>query len=130
MAENPDIILDVSNNEAGFTTTLNYAADRYRDKTRHLLLGLLADKDFSRIVPMAGRFFKRIILTEPISPRKMTVGELQAVFRSHVVPTEAIPEPDTAYASATKDLTGDDVLFVMGSHFLSGELLKTIGKRT
>ncbi len=130
VAENPDIIFDVSHNEAGFATTLEYAAARYPDKNRQLLLGLLADKDVSRIVQMAGGIFNRVIVTEPVSPRKLAAAELQAVFRSRGITVEAVPEIGAAYARATEALTGNDVLFVMGSHFLIGELLKTIGKRT
>jgi dihydrofolate synthase/folylpolyglutamate synthase len=130
VAENPDIIFDVSHNEAGIEATIQYAAARYPDQDRHLLLGLLADKDISRIVPMVGRFFSRVVVTEPVSPRKMAAADLQAVFRSQGIAVEAVPEIDAAYARAAKELTGNDVLFVMGSHFLIGELLKTIGKRT
>lgn len=130
VARNPDIIFDVSHNEAGFEISLNHAADRYQDRRRVLLLGLLSDKDAGRIVSLTGRFFDHIILTEPASPRKMAAGALQDAFRSQGIETEAIPEIGAAYARAREMLAATDVLFVMGSHFLIGELFKTIGKTT
>ncbi len=123
IATAPDIIFDVSHNVAGFETSLDYAATHYPNHRRVLLLGLLSDKDFGRIVPMTGRVFDHIFLTEPASPRKMAADKLQAVFKAHGIETEAIPSPVSAFRRARNSLSENDVLFVMGSHFLIGELL-------
>ena len=130
IASNPDIIFDVSHNESGFETSLKYAAKHYKDHRRLLLLGLLSDKDFHQIAAMVSKVFERIMVTEPVSPRKMDAGALQEVFRKQGIEAEAIPELEKAYRKASKNLAENEVLFVMGSHFLIGELFKTIRKRT
>ena len=121
----PDVIFDVSHNEAGFEISLNYARSQYPAHNRVLLLGLLSDKDFNRIVPLTGKIFHRIYLTEPLNPRKMEASALKKIFDRHGIETEAIRSPHEAYNTAVSSLTENEVLFVMGSHFLIGELFKT-----
>ncbi len=131
IAAAPDVIFDVSHNEAGFEISLNYARSQYPAHNRVLVLGLLSDKDFNRIVPMTGEIFHRIYLTEPASPRRMKASALKKIFDTHRIEAEAVPSPAEAYHKAVRSLKEKEVLFVMGSHFLVGELFnRAIRKST
>ena len=120
----------MSHNESGVETTLKYIEDTYKNKNRTLLLGLLSDKDFSSIALRTGNIFDKIFVTEPVSPRKMKAVALQEIFQKQGIAVRAIPSPEEAYMTTRGTLKKDDLLVVMGSHFLIGPLLQTLRKRT
>jgi dihydrofolate synthase/folylpolyglutamate synthase len=130
IAHSPEIIFDVSHNESGVEATLQYIEETYINKNRILLLGLLSDKNFSNIARRTGSVFNKIYVTEPISTRKMPAVSLQEVFRQQGIDVRAISSAEEAYTTVIGTLNKDDLLVVMGSHFLIGPLLQSLRKRT
>jgi dihydrofolate synthase/folylpolyglutamate synthase len=130
ISQQPLIYFDVSHNYSGFETTLDFIRSNFSPAAAVILLGLLADKEYERIVQLIVKDFKRIIVTEPNNERKLDGELLAAVFKNYGIKADLIKNPQQAFNFCVKNLNRDDVLFVMGSHFLVGELSKDINEKS
>ena len=129
VSSNPDIYFDVSHNVAGFKNTLDFIKNIFKNKSLYLLIGLLADKDYPSIVKLVSGIFKGIVVTEPESKRALKAGKLNKEFLKYDRNVKIIKDLKKAYDFSVKNLAQEDVLFVMGSHFLVGALLKKMNKK-
>jgi len=128
--QHPRIYFDVSHNYSGVETTLDFIRAHYDRASTRLLLGLLADKEYKRIAGLLAAHFKQIVVTEPNSERKLPAVELAEVFRACGKTVECIPDPAAAFNSCRQKMETDETLFVMGSHFLIGELSKGLKEKS
>ena len=93
--------------------------------TLHIILGMVADKDIDdvlRLLPEQANYY----FTQPANSRAMPASELQARWlrlhpntSSHIFAT-AQDALQTAYTNAS----ADDIVFVGGSNYLVGEVLR------
>jgi dihydrofolate synthase/folylpolyglutamate synthase len=128
--QQPRIYFDVSHNYSGFETTLEFIRSNFNPAAVVLLLGLLADKEYDRIVQLIVKDFKRITVTEPINERKLDGETLAAVFCKYGTKADLFKNPHQAFEFCVKNMHRHDALFVMGSHFLVGELSKSINEKS
>lgn len=97
-----------------------------RGTTLHIILGMVADKDIDdvlRLLPEQANYY----FTQPATPRAMLATDLQARWQrihpnAHSLAFTTVNEAiKTAYANAH----ADDVVFIGGSNYLVGEVLRT-----
>ena len=97
-----------------------------RGATLHIILGMVADKDIDdvlRLLPEQANYY----FTQPATPRAMLATDLQARWQrihpnTHSLSFTTVNEAiKTAYANAH----ADDVVFIGGSNYLVGEVLRT-----
>ena len=97
-----------------------------RGATLHIILGMVADKDIDdvlRLLPEQANYY----FTQPATPRAMLATDLQARWQriypnTHSFAFTTVNEAiKTAYANAH----ADDVVFIGGSNYLVGEVLRT-----
>ena len=97
-----------------------------RGATLHIILGMVADKDIDdvlRLLPEQANYY----FTQPATPRAMLATDLQARWQrihpnTHSLDFTTVNEAiKTAYANAH----ADDVVFIGGSNYLVGEVLRT-----
>jgi dihydrofolate synthase/folylpolyglutamate synthase len=129
VSKQPDIYLDVSHNYAGFMETVKFITGISDFSNRSLLIGLLDDKEYKRIVRLVSKNFAHFFLTEPVHERALSVSVLSREFLKHGITPFVEKSPHLAYEEAIKKLEKNNQLFVMGSHFLVGEILKVINKK-
>ena len=129
ISKQPDIYLDVSHNYAGFMETVKFITGISDFSNRSLLIGLLDDKEYKLIVRLVVKNFKQFFLTEPTHERALPIFVLYKEFLKHGIKPSAEKSLNLAYRMAIKKLGKNDQLYVMGSHFLIGEILKVINKK-
>lgn len=134
LSQSPLTICDTGHNSHG----IRYVAEQLsrfisspleggaRGATLHIILGMVADKDIDdvlRLLPEQANYY----FTQPATSRAMPASELQARWlrlhpntSSHIFAT-AQDALQTAYANAH----ADDVVFIGGSNYLVGEVLRT-----
>jgi len=125
----PNIVLDVSHNHAGFVNTIDFIKKHYEREKSHLLIGLLADKQYELIVKEIYDHFRSIVVTEPIHERKLSGTLLHNELSKYRINVKLIKEIDKAFEFCIKNIDGDHTLFIMGSHFLIGRLLELMDKK-
>jgi dihydrofolate synthase/folylpolyglutamate synthase len=126
---NPDIILDVSHNYDGFRKTSELIKYQYPDRKVHLLIGLLADKEYRQIAKKICKLFASITITNPVHERVLQPEKLQSYLKSLDTEATIIKDYRKAWMKLTSKLSADEVLIVMGSHFLVGAILATIQEK-
>lgn len=124
--ENPPVILDVSHNLHGIRNTLKYLSKVVNKQKPVVLVGLVQDKDYASIASEIGRFASRVIITEPATHRKLAGGELLEAFEAKKINAHLIKEVKEAYEFSVSSLTNDEILLVIGSHYLIGALVNSI----
>lgn len=124
LSQQPLTICDTGHNSHG----IRYVVEQLSRfiSSPHIILGMVADKDIDdvlRLLPEQANYY----FTQPATPRAMLATDLQARWQrihpnayslAFTTVNEAIK---TAYANAH----ADDVVFIGGSNYLVGEVLRT-----
>ena len=126
----PEIYLDVSHNYSGFKRTIKFVRGIATTEHRHLLIGLLNDKPYKQIARLLRNEFKEVTIVEPVNERALPAETLKAVFNIYWDRVRVEKSVQDAYRVAVGAMRKNDVLFVMGSHFLVSEILKVLHKST
>ena len=94
--------------------------------TLHIILGMVADKDIDdvlRLLPEQANYY----FTQPATPRAMLATDLQARWQRIHPNTQslAFTTVNEAIKTAYANAHADDVVFIGGSNYLVGEVLRT-----
>lgn len=122
VSENPAVIIDVSHNLQGIRNSLAYLRKAADKKKAVVLIGLLRDKDYFSIAAEISDFASRVIVSEPDTERKLPCAALLKAFAPLNIKVECIKEIRKAYELSKNTLAADEMLLVIGSHYLVGGL--------
>lgn len=128
--QSPDVYLDVGHNYSGFRESMEFIKTVAEKQSCHLLLGLLDDKEYKRIIRLLQKYFRYIYITEPNHERALSAKILKQEFQRYNRNVKIVTQINAAYQFALKNLKNSDTLFVMGSHFLISEILIRRAKST
>lgn len=97
-----------------------------RGASPHIILGMVADKDIDdvlRLLPEQANYY----FTQPATPRAMLATDLQARWQRIHPNTQslAFTTVNEAIKTAYANAHADDVVFIGGSNYLVGEVLRT-----
>jgi dihydrofolate synthase/folylpolyglutamate synthase len=117
----PLVVCDTAHNAHGFEQVARQiAAQSYR--TLYMVLGFVADKDLTAIIPLLPRD-ARYILTQPSIGRAMPVEELTRRFAEQDIAYEAASSVARAVHVALSQASPEDMVYVGGSNFVVAEAL-------
>lgn len=134
LSQSPLTICDTGHNSHG----IRYVAEQLsrfisspleggaRGATLHIILGMVADKDIDdvlRLLPEQANYY----FTQPATPRAMLATDLQARWQRIHPNTQslAFTTVNEAIKTAYANAHADDVVFIGGSNYLVGEVLRT-----
>ncbi len=130
VSQSPLVYFDVSHNYAGFKHTLEFVDKLSCSGEKYLLFGLLEDKAYKPIIRMIHESFRNVIITEPAHDRALSAQLILKEFKKYGMEAIICKSITEAYAKTIQNMAKNDVLFVMGSHYIIGELLAFSGKNT
>jgi len=122
ISSTPNIYIDVSHNEAGIEQTMNFIRSNFKKTNLKLLIGLLEDKNYKKIVDLIKNIFSEIWITEPANHRKLPGEILQHQFVQVGISAELIKDISESYESLINRLESEDTLFIMGSHYMASTI--------
>jgi len=128
VSKSPLIYFDVSHNFAGFKNTLEFVDQVTNNGDRYLLLGLLEDKAYKPIIRRLQKSFRNVTITEPKHDRALPAQTIKNELKKYGVNSTISVSIRDAYTTIVQNMNKNDVLFVMGSHYIIGELLEFSGK--
>lgn len=121
LENHPKIVADVGHNEDGIRKMLEQLkSEKY--KRLHIVFGAVKDKDIQKILallPKEARYY----FTEPPLPRKLPVEDLYQSARHYSLNGDIFPHPKDALGVAKSTATDDDLILVLGSFFVVGEII-------
>lgn len=126
--DEPALVLDVAHNPEALRATLDLALGVYGSRRPTIVLGMLRDKRFDRVVPRLARLAGRIVLTAPRVARAWEPQHVAMCLRPQLphVPIAVVPNAEQALAEVCKARQPG---LVLGSNYLIGELLPGLARR-
>lgn len=122
ISEKPTIILDGAHNEEGIRALAKTLDDFYPGRKVELLLAVLQDKPFEKMVEILAPYCNKVTITAVENPRKASPDEVANQF-TQVCPNLKVgrfSDWREAFHQCTTSLSEDDLLLVAGSlYFIS-----------
>ncbi|HEX8494474.1 MAG TPA: folylpolyglutamate synthase/dihydrofolate synthase family protein [Pyrinomonadaceae bacterium] len=127
--ESPRILFDGAHNIAGAQALRDYL-DEFVSHPVTLVFGAMRDKDLKEIAAILFPVARRLILTQPSSPRAATPEMLAQVVPPDAAATiTAAPDLREALRIALTETTREGLVCVTGSLYLVGEAQSILGAR-
>lgn len=120
LSDHPLTICDTGHNEAGIKEILGQLST-YSYQTCWMILGMVQDKDVSKILPILPKT-ARYIFCQANLPRAMPAQLLADKASEIGISGEVIPDVNEALTFARKNAAVNDLIFVGGSTFVVAEL--------
>lgn len=120
LGENPTVIADTGHNEPGIREILAQL-ETYRFRTLWMVLGMVQDKDISKILALLPKEAK-FIFCQAVLPRALAANQLAEKASVYGLNGEIIPNVNEALTFARKNAEPDDLIFVGGSTFVVSEI--------
>lgn len=118
----PIIIFDSAHNEHGLKPVFNQI-QLIEHKQLHIVFGTVSDKDLEKLKPLLPVNAQYYLCAADI-PRAMPVEQLSLFFKESDLFHSNYASVLEAFEAAKKNLEPDDLLLVVGSIFILGELLE------
>ena len=118
----PMIIADVCHNSASFRSIAEHLLQTFKNEQSYLLIGLIDDKAYKEILEIISPLFSSITITEPIHDHPLPGNILQSELVKMDKEAIFIKDMHKAYEFMKKGLAANDWLFILGSHYLIGNL--------
>ena len=123
----PLVILDGTHNPAGAMALRDAVSLFLSGKKTVLLMGMMEDKDSSKVAAILAPMADEAIVTRVDNPRAMDTKRLAEIVGEYV-PVQSADDPAKALANA-KELAGrDGVVLVTGSLYLIGAVKEALGQ--
>jgi dihydrofolate synthase/folylpolyglutamate synthase len=126
VAEHPLTILDVAHNPAGFEKTLTFIRSKMAGKRIWAIVGLSKDKDYRKIADILSQYVFKVGLVSSFSIRILDPDIMWLELKNRLTPVEKFEDITEAYSAFRALTPADDLLLIVGSHYLAGEFLKKI----
>ncbi|MCZ6515092.1 MAG: bifunctional folylpolyglutamate synthase/dihydrofolate synthase [Acidobacteria bacterium] len=129
MGEHPLVLLDGAHNPAAAREVAEFVRENIHPRKVRLLYASMRDKNVGKITEILFPLAEKVYLTRPHLPRAISPQELARTARS--LPTSFVIEDDPAKALdlALRESDADDVILVVGSLFLVGEVRRAFEVR-
>ena len=129
IGEHPLVLLDGAHNPAAALEVAEFVRENIHPRKVRLLYASMRDKNVRKITEILFPLAEKIYLTQPHLPRAISPEELARAARA--LPTSFVLENDPAKALdlALRESEADDVILVVGSLFLVGEVRQAFETR-
>jgi dihydrofolate synthase/folylpolyglutamate synthase len=113
------VVFDVAHTVFSVENLVNYLRKHFPGREFIFLVSFLRDKNLAEIGPLVSGLSSKIILTSTSNPRAFSAQDLACFFKGGVIEEDM----NKAFNDSLKDLKSNQVLVVLGSHYLVGSLI-------
>jgi dihydrofolate synthase/folylpolyglutamate synthase len=117
----PDCLFDVSHNPAAVAALDRHLERFFPDRKTAVVFGVMADKDYKRMVKGLDRKNRVLIFTRPKTPRALDPARLARLSKT----AQVVPDVKKAFALAKKLAGTEGLVVVAGSFYTVGEVYKS-----
>ncbi len=123
LSSSPRIFCDTGHNEAGIVSVVRQIALEEYD-TLHILFGMVADKDWRKVLSLLPREAKYHFVTPP-SERGLPAQELLEYAVDLGLSGTAHTTMEAGFETVLREAKPNDMVYVGGSNYVVAEILKT-----
>jgi len=126
LQNNPTVLADGAHNPAGIRSLCDVLQNRNpsENKRRHLIFGVLSDKNYPQMLKKLLPFFNTVIFTKPKVERAVELEKLIPIARKYGHLAETTEDSREALQRALSIADKNDLICVTGSLYLVGEIKK------
>lgn len=123
----PTMVLDVCHNAAGVAAFVKTCKQRFPGRKMAVVIGVVRKKEHQEMFDALAEIASEYCLTPLKTHRSVSPMELQQIIDWHGVPVRRFGSLRSACHTVVKNAATDDIILVVGSHYLVGEYLQTYG---
>lgn len=120
----PDVLVDAAHNPLGIRTLVQALKTLYHHKRMILVFGVLHDKNYRNMLERIAPLADTVILTAPKSERALEPQIMASLLCLKGKTVRVIPDIETAWMTAIRELKPGDLVCGTGSIYLIGEVLR------
>lgn len=126
VSEKPRIILDGCHNEDSAKALCAVLEKYLKGKKITALMGMMADKDISKVLTLLLPHFDKVLTVTPSNPRAIPAEELAEKIRNLGTDAKSFENAEDAYKYAVNNMSEDEILIVCGSLYLCSDVYNII----
>lgn len=127
LSKNPLIIFDGSHNPQGISAALNSIKTYFGDKKVNILMGVMADKDYTFMANTLSKAVNNVYCITPDNPRALESKVLADIFKNLGISAFAFDDTRTAFNTAVKQSVNDNnPLICLGSLYMYSQIYNII----
>lgn len=126
LAKSPTVLIDGAHNPAGAEVLAETIKTFFKYKKLVLVIGVLADKDFTEIVSILGPLADKVVITKPESPRALEPERLRKEFEKFDCSVAVEPNIVKAVETGLSMAGQNDMVCFTGSLYLIGKVRSII----
>ena len=123
----PTVVLDVCHNTGGGKAFVDTFKKTFRGRKAQTIVGFVRRKPHQELIDILASMTEQFWLVPLASKRSVDTIELLKTANWSGVPVRRVAQLRTAWRQVLKRTTGDDIVAVIGSHYLVGEFLSRYG---
>ncbi|MFQ6008195.1 MAG: bifunctional folylpolyglutamate synthase/dihydrofolate synthase [Candidatus Zixiibacteriota bacterium] len=123
----PTIIFDVGHNAAGIAAFVESFQIRFPGKKAYIITGFVKRKEHQAIFDCLAVIAKSYAVVPLKTKRSTDLKELFATINWRGIPSQRFGSLESAYRRLMKTCCADDIIIIIGSHFLVGEFFEKFG---
>lgn len=128
LRKHPYVILDGAHNKEA-VDSLAISMDKLEAKSKIVIIGMMADKDYESAVEAIGIRCKAMITIPVDNPRAIDKDELATEAKKYCKEVYAIEDYEEAFTKAISLADKDDAIIVCGSFYMASDMRKIIKNR-
>lgn len=121
---NPVLVLDVCHNKAGVAAFVASFRLKYPGYRTPVITGFVKRKEHKAMIDELAGIVREFYLVPLKTKRSTDLEKLLREMNWHNIPVKKYGSLKTAYSRVLKKASSDDIISIIGSHYLVGEFLK------
>lgn len=128
VSSRPFVIFDGCHNEGSAKALASVIEQHLKNKKITAVMGMMEDKDVSKVLSLLCKHFDSIVTVTPSNPRAMNAQKLMELAKKYCNNVQCFENELDGLKSAVNSLEQDGVLIVCGSLYLCSDLYKYFKK--
>ena len=127
--DSPTVVLDVCHNSGGIKAFVDTFRKTFPRRQAQMIIGFVRRKPHQEMIDLLASITEQFWLVPLASKRSVDTVELMKSANWNGVPVKRVAQLRTAWRQVLKCTAPDDIVTVIGSHYLVGEYLSRYGEK-
>ncbi len=128
LSEGPQIVLDVGHNAGGVAAFAESFRLKFPGRKANMIVGFVQRKRHQEMFDSMAGIAQSYTLVPLKTKRSANASELQSTINWRGIPVRRQRDVSVAYEKLAESSSKDDIIVIIGSHYLVGEFLQTYGR--
>lgn len=126
--DKPKIIIDVAHNHPAICQIVS-ELENFKYKNLLVLFAVMKDKEYEKMINKLSEVAHFAVATQPKIGRALDAKTISDIFKKNNVESTYIQDSDKAFDFILSKATKEDLILIVGSHYLAGEIISYVESR-